>query len=297
MKNLMYVQISLLLIVLNINNIFAKKDSINVGIVNGAYVTSDTLFKVENNDWLIYKFDVSPFKRDSIFQIGLNLNKGNSDTTILNIDSIIATGEKDTLLLENFDKYNVNKRLVNQNFFLLGLSPERLWESYFATNGTDHFDQIFISSVSDSDKHLRLNYSNHLNNPVYLIFYLNFINWDSLGSNYTTNYLDFTKYNVLQIKIRKENTSGIINQNDIIIKSKFDYFYDAKTNSIVLYQKAYFNIVKIELFDLYGKQVYNTEIISKKIKRVILPNLSSGVYLLTYTIDKDIKVGKLIVNK
>ena len=298
MKILKYIIVSLLGIVLNITNIFAKdtKDTLHINLFSKSYIIFDTIIEIKNDNWINYKFNISSLRRDSVGQIVFNPIKTGSDTTILNIDSIVAIGEKDTLLLEDFDMYYVDINLCSQPFRELKLSPERLWEIYYANNGTVYFDQIFLSSDNDSDKYLRLHYLNFWNDTVDLFLYLYFVNWDSLGTQYTMNYLDLTKYNFLRVKLKRENIiTGITNKIEFTFKNKTDYFYDAKTNSIVFSPEAYFNITKIELFNLSGKLIYKTNINSNKIKRIKLPSLSNGVYFLSYTFNKDIKIGKFII--
>ena len=83
---------------------------IGVGDINNN--SAGELFNVFNNDWSTFSINISDLNRDSITSIGFSPVHQGTDGEGVYIDLIGATGDADTLIVEDFENYNLGSTTI-----------------------------------------------------------------------------------------------------------------------------------------------------------------------------------------
>ena len=154
---------------------------LGVGDINNN--SAGELFNVFNNDWSTFSINISDLNRDSITSIGFSPVHQGTDGEGVYIDLIGATGDADTLIVEDFENYNLGSTTIEEGL------DDRYWDGQVANNGTSASLTIVNE---DNKKCLGFGYSNFFGNEVVCYFKLNF-----------NNPQDWSKYNTISLRMKR----------------------------------------------------------------------------------------------
>ena len=175
---------ALLILVIGLVLFFRCANTFNIDIVSeigiGAgdinYNSAGEVFNVSNNDWLTFSINISDLNRDSIRAIGFCPIHQGTEKEGVYIDFIRIIGDDDTLIVEDFDNYDLGSTTIEEGL------DDRYWYGIVANNGTN---TLLTAVKEDNNKCLRFEYSNFLGNEVICAFELIFKNPNN-WSNHNT---------------------------------------------------------------------------------------------------------------
>lgn len=134
------------------------------------------LFAISNNEWLDYTINILDLNLDSIKSIGFSPVHRGTEREGIYIDLIRIFGDSDTLIVEDFENYNLGSTTIEEGL------DDRYWGGGAVYNGTN----LSVTIVNEyNNKFLKFEYSNFMGNEVIcdlLLIFRNPQNW----SNYHT---------------------------------------------------------------------------------------------------------------